>query len=1133
MKRPFTSRADLLRALAHDDSQLSTTMAELLGYQYESQVVSLELPAPLITREEKAQEDSPQATDLPATFQPEPVPFWRLETFAAVAAVQLPPSEEVRTPDEAAVWTRPSLLPDFVPLAQQREVLTELRKISAIRRTTKDIDVEAVVERVSQGRLLDQLPYRQHRAWGAAITVIKDRARRLTPYWQDQDYVASSLQTLYPPSGLTFARIGDGDSQPVTIWPQEQYGQPVAPVAGTIVLVLGDLGCLAHHGEHVQQMWLRFGQSLREQQIPVVALVPTTITDISPELARTWTLVSWSYATPSGAEEGPRTREHALKQLLTLLSPSVRIEPSLLRAIRGLLPAGRNDPGLEAQVWQDTAIASHHSVAASWEARAREAYLQHFAEQPKATRSEVFNCIQTWRSNVSSLVIIEELCWLDENSRKLVPWQSLVATLAAYVRDLRKAPRLSPPTVAWIARFLARSPSAMFHDPLMEQIRHDLFELVRPYVAVSEVYGWLDPAKLSTHRQEERRVTVWQVADQLVVKTLDAANTDPVVRGSPLGMIHTASGEITVTVGEPPSDKNDFWLWRRVPSWAQDWGWDDFGAWTTFHVGEVEQRMRWIPPGSFLMGSPEEEEGRFDREGPQHQVQLTRGFWLFDTPCTQALWQAVMENNPSGFKEASRPVETVSWQDCQQFMSTLSEQLLGLRLQLPTEAQWEYACRAGTTTARYDDDLDAIAWYRDNSNGETHPVKQKRPNAWGLYDMLGNVDEWCLDGLRTYTTRRQVDPLGPITTGAVRAFRGGYWRWVAQSVRSAYRVASHPGYRGGFLGFRCSSSTELQPSQAQPVRRVPQRQAEPAEAASHWPRAQLLDLNQQTQISITIPQERVFHIKTDREQLRFAQLTRPDCRWASAMGRDKYGLWAEFEVKNVRQRMRWIPPGRFLMGSSEEDREAYDFEKPQHKVHLTHGFWLFDTLCTQALWQAVMERNPSVFKGRERPVENASWEDCQKFIAKMNMLLPGIELGLPTEAEWEYACRAGTTTPRYAEDLDAIAWYRNNSRGETSEIKLNEIKLKQPNAWGLYDMLGNVFEWCHDGQRAYKEEVMVDPIGPTDLSADRAIRGGSRVSSARVVRSAFRDAYPPGTRRAYLGFRCSSSGQASRIKTEQ
>ncbi|MBI3246244.1 MAG: formylglycine-generating enzyme family protein [Deltaproteobacteria bacterium] len=245
------------------------------------------------------------------------------------------------------------------------------------------------------------------------------------------------------------------------------------------------------------------------------------------------------------------------------------------------------------------------------------------------------------------------------------------------------------------------------------------------------------------------------------------------------------------------------------PPWASAWGQDPYGPWAALCVGEVEQRLRWIPPGRFLMGSPETEQSRDDDEGPRHEVQLSQGFWLFDTPCIQDLWQAVMGENPSRFKEKEwqeRPVESVSWEDCQQFITKLNAQLPELALALPTEAEWEYACRAGTTTARYAKNLGVIAWYEQNSKGETHPVKLKQPNAWGLYDMLGNVAEWCYDDLRDYAEPIGPDPLGPTTAGAFRVIRGGDWHWDARDVRSACRRVDHPGYHFVNLGFRCASS---------------------------------------------------------------------------------------------------------------------------------------------------------------------------------------------------------------------------------------------------------------------------------------------------------------------------------------
>ena len=273
------------------------------------------------------------------------------------------------------------------------------------------------------------------------------------------------------------------------------------------------------------------------------------------------------------------------------------------------------------------------------------------------------------------------------------------------------------------------------------------------------------------------------------------------------------------------------------PAWASAWGQDEYGVWTAFTVAGVTQRLRWIAPGRFLMGSPETEEGRFDREGPLHEVVLSHGFWLFDTPCTQALWLAVMGGeNPSYFQSLQRPVEQVSWHDTQQFINALNKQIPGLLLRLPTEAQWEYACRAGTSTATYAGDLTIlgernapmlheIAWYGGNSGKDyeldkgwvssawdgtqfknsksgSREVGLKRANAWGLYDMLGNVWEWCRDGRRNYREETERDPIGP--DGGSRVIRGGAWFNDARYVRAAYRGADSPGVRRYYLGFRCA-----------------------------------------------------------------------------------------------------------------------------------------------------------------------------------------------------------------------------------------------------------------------------------------------------------------------------------------
>jgi len=267
----------------------------------------------------------------------------------------------------------------------------------------------------------------------------------------------------------------------------------------------------------------------------------------------------------------------------------------------------------------------------------------------------------------------------------------------------------------------------------------------------------------------------------------------------------------------------------RAPAWAVAWGEDRYGAFAAFAVGppgqkNVEQRMRWIPPGTFQMGSPKTELGRYRDEGPQHKVILTRGYWLGETPVTQALWIVVMGENPSGFRSErpdyqDLPVENVSWDDCQVFIGRLNAQVAGLVPRLPTEAEWERACRGETHSATWvgelsgkaaSPELDVIAWYGNNSGGKPHPVGHKAPNPYGLHDMLGNVYEWCADAAKDngtpypYTTEAVTDPVIS-SSGSGRIRRGGAWNSSARRLRAAYRLANARDYRYVSLGFRLAA----------------------------------------------------------------------------------------------------------------------------------------------------------------------------------------------------------------------------------------------------------------------------------------------------------------------------------------
>jgi formylglycine-generating enzyme required for sulfatase activity len=210
-----------------------------------------------------------------------------------------------------------------------------------------------------------------------------------------------------------------------------------------------------------------------------------------------------------------------------------------------------------------------------------------------------------------------------------------------------------------------------------------------------------------------------------------------------------------------------------------------------------------IAPGEFMMGCSAGDQECGDEEKPRRRARIPRPFEIGKYEVTQAQWEAVMGANPSDFKGPERPVDRVSWNDAQEFLAAVSARDPGFRYRLPSEAEWEYAARAGSAAATYGK-LDAIAWFGRNSGDQTHPVGQKQPNAWGLHDMLGNVWEWCLDwyGAGYYSEGALVDPRGP-ERGEFRVLRGGSWHKYLWFLRASSRFRERPDSRFRHVGFRC------------------------------------------------------------------------------------------------------------------------------------------------------------------------------------------------------------------------------------------------------------------------------------------------------------------------------------------
>ncbi len=481
-------------------------------------------------------------------------------------------------------------------------------------------------------------------------------------------------------------------------------------------------------------------------------------------------------------------------------------------------------------------------------------------------------------------------------------------------------------------------------------------------------------------------------------------------------------------------------------------------------IGELIESMVFVEGGTFTMGATSEQgSDAYDDEKPTHRVTLS-DYYIGKYEVTKEQWQVVMDNNPSYYKWYRKPVEHVSWNACQEFIKKLNS-LTGLNFSLPTEAQWEYAARGGNKSKGYkysgSNTIDDVAWYTNNSGSGTHPVGLKTPNELGLYDMSGNVSEWCQDWKGDYSSSSQTDPSGP-STGSNRVRRGGSWLGNAGCCRVSFRSDYTPDYGNDNLGLRLAINID-----------------------------ENSDVNHEEVVNIP------------------GVLS---SRWSSSATAEQKRIIGEL-IKS----MVMVEGGTFTMGATfEQGGDADNDEKPTHSVTL-RDYYIGKYEVTQEQWQAVMGSNPSYYKGSRKPVVNVNWSDCQEFIKKLNSLT-GLNFALPTEAQWEYAARGGNKSRGYkysgSNDIESVAWYTNNSGSET-----HPVGLKTPNELGLYDMSGNVYEWCQDWDGSYYS--LNSSTNPTGLSTGsyRVLRGGSWHNGARSCRVSNRDDYGPGYRSNLNGLR--------------
>ncbi len=480
----------------------------------------------------------------------------------------------------------------------------------------------------------------------------------------------------------------------------------------------------------------------------------------------------------------------------------------------------------------------------------------------------------------------------------------------------------------------------------------------------------------------------------------------------------------------------------------------------------------YIPAGEFTMGSTQQEVDEalndctekygencdrewFTAEMPKHNVKITDPFWIGIYEVTQGQWQAVMGGNPSFLKDCGEncPVEQVVWEDTQIFLDKLNAMNDGYFYSLPTEAQWEYAARARTTTAfAFGDSLNStqanfngdypFASTKGTNLGMMTAVGTYEPNAWGLYDMHGNALEWVQDVYQNSYTGLPTDGTANVNSNesSVRVLRGGSWGDLGYNTRSATRYKDSLSLRADLrgVGFRVAAR----------------------------PRA--------SEIQLADPSTGV------RKKV------------AGTIRKNSLGM--EFV---------YIPPGEFVMGS--DDGPAN--ERPAHKVTIAEGFWMSKYEVTDEQFHTINTHYPNLKKDCLRcPIEDVTWFRAKEIVWMLNDKNDGLLYSFPTEAEWEYAARAGTTGNYYGK-LDEIAWILDNSGN-----KPQPVGGKQPNDFGLYDMLGNSWEWCEDIYKPNYNGASAD--GSANVSSGnpqfRVLRGGSAGNDAFYARVTSRLRAGPG-----------------------
>ena len=859
MPRTLVYRADLLRAwgrAGHLGPAAEAALAEAADFEADvanqpaPTLRTLSLPGSDAAPAPEAPSAAPAAAPAPTPRRPPLRMDWPLlvhcqpQDAPATPAQALPP-EPLQPADCLPQRSGRAPLQALVP----PQALWPALRASLAQPQDRGLDWPRLVQHLARGEWPPRWPRRRRSAWPGRLLVVWDRAERMAPYQRDFGQLFDLLLAQRGSQGLQVC--------PVDGWPPERSGGDLAPAALArrfdSVLLLSDLGALTPHPAPATA-WGQWLGEMRAAGATLVAWVPH-----SPALAQRPLLAAVAThclapggtlrpTPPAQAHPGlglaPARRALLAGQrdaLLTLAACCTRLEPELLRRLRRLVPVLAAEPGLEALAWAHQPVVGAAGGSRPLAPARRAGFRQRFASLPAARQAAALDAISAVHAHQGQSTLASELLIWDSHASpgaRSPARQQAISDAAQWMQRLQHTEQQQPGALPHTTDFARELIGHNQADTPFQQ-RHsawlaDLWALS----GLAQVPAGLRPEDLQrVAARRAGREQPWQLVFEQgglqlgplghaegphlpLAAPFLAAGLELALPGAGLRRWWPGDAPTRLAVALPlpagglvlgAARQGWTFLGQQRPPWAREWGVDEFGTYADLPLGKVSQRLRWIPPGEFWMGSPAGERARIadaeirkytDDEAPRHSVTLRQGFWLADTPCTQHVWQAVMGKNPSHFTgDGSRPVEQVSWDDVAGFLQGLRSQSRGLfEPALPTEAEWEYACRANTVSAyAWGDTFD-----KASANAEskaTTPVKRYPANPWGLFDMHGNVWEWCADAPRPYQDRPEIDPHGG-TEGDRRVLRGGAWHFHAASARAAFRSHVRRGGAGRLAGFR-------------------------------------------------------------------------------------------------------------------------------------------------------------------------------------------------------------------------------------------------------------------------------------------------------------------------------------------